>query len=60
MTTKKKHEIIEALESSDLKEEDYFDSSVFYYLSGRFPDLTISQCTDIVDIIRQKFMDDNC
>lgn len=36
-----------------LKEDDYFDASVFYYLSGRFPDLTISQCVDVVNCLRQ-------
>lgn len=36
-----------------LKEDDYFDASVFYYLSGRFFDLTISQCVDVVNCLRQ-------
>ncbi len=38
---------------SHLKENDYFDTNVFYYMAGRFPDLTISQCADIVNRLRE-------
>lgn len=41
-------------ENQSLKEEDYFKSAVFYYLAGRYPDLSISQCADIVDQLRKE------
>lgn len=50
----KTDEIIKILHGeSDLKPDDYFDTSVFYYLAGRFPDLTIRQCTEIIGKIRE-------
>lgn len=52
----KRNDIIETLLKSNLKEDDFYNSSVFYYLAGRFPDLTISQCVDIVDTVREKFI----
>lgn len=57
MPTKKEYEVIKTLTESGLREEDYFDSPVFYYLAGAFPDLSIGQCVKIVDIMRQKFVD---
>jgi hypothetical protein len=48
-------EIVKVIVSeTHLKEDDYFDTSVFYYLSGRFPGLTISQCTNIVNCLRKE------
>ncbi len=49
-------EIAKEILESHLKEDDYFDTTIFYYLSGRFPDLTIKQCTDIVDYLRKKII----
>lgn len=40
-------------ETSKLTMEDYFTSSLFYYLAGRFPDLTISRCADVANLIRK-------
>lgn len=40
-------------EASNLTMEDYFTSSLFYYFAGRFPNLTISRCADISDLIRK-------
>ena len=49
------NEIVKIIVSeTHLKEDDYFDASVFYYLSGRFPDLTINQCINIVDRLRKE------
>lgn len=47
-------EILRDLFESHLKEEDFFSTSVFYYLAGRFPDLTINECVDIVDQARKE------
>lgn len=50
----KMNEILRDLFESHLKEEDFFSTSVFYYLAGRFPDLTINECVDIVDQARKE------
>lgn len=39
-------------DESQLHEDAYFDTPIFYYLSARFPDLTIKECTEIVNQIR--------
>lgn len=44
------------LKKSNLKEDDYFDTTIFYYLAGRFPDLTIKECMEVVDLLRQNFI----
>jgi len=41
-------------EESGVREEDYFSSPIFYYLAGRFPNLTISQCVEIVNRVQNK------
>lgn len=41
---------------SHLKTEDYFTSVIFYYLAGRFPDMSIDRCARIVDMIRQTIL----
>lgn len=46
----------ELLEKSHLTKEDYFNGIVFFYLSGRYPDLTIRQSTDIVEFAREKLL----
>ncbi len=35
-----------------LKEDDYYTTCVFSYMCGRFPDLTIKTCFEVVDQIR--------
>ncbi len=39
-----------------LSEDDFYRPTVFYYLAGRFPDLTISQCVDAVGLIRKRII----
>lgn len=41
---------------SHLTKNDYFDSNVFYYISGRYPDITIEQAANVVENIRNKIM----
>lgn len=41
-------------EESGVREDDYFSSPIFYYLAGRFPNLTISQCVEIVNRVQNK------
>lgn len=41
-------ELIDAIKKSHLKEDDLHSSTVFWYLSGYCPDLTIRQCVDVV------------
>lgn len=50
------NDVINLLEKSHLEKVDYFNSPVFYYLAGAFPDLTIAQCAEVVDIMRQRFV----
>lgn len=47
------------LEKSHLTIDDYFSGTVFFYLSGRYPDLTISQSADIVELVRKEFLDNH-
>lgn len=46
--------ISEIKENSCLTEDDYFTSVVFYYLSGRYPRMPISECTCVVDELRKR------
>ena len=56
----KTDEIIKIVyEESGLIREDYFNTTVFYYLSGRFPDLTIRQCTEIITQIHDKMLEEH-
>lgn len=50
------NEIVKTVYDSHLKEDDYFDSAIFFYLAGRFPDLTIKQCTEVVEQIRDNLL----
>lgn len=47
-------EIVKIVSESHLKRDDYFDAAIFYYMSGRFPDLTISECVEVVDRVRKE------
>lgn len=42
------------IKEGSLKEDDFFGSAVFYRLAGRYPDLSILHCTDVVDQIRDE------
>lgn len=44
------------LEKSHLNESDYFNSNVFFYLAGRYPDLTIEQAVHVVELAREKLV----
>lgn len=52
--TMKTEEIIKIIEESFLTEDDYFNTKIFYFMAGRFPDLAISHCMDIIEQIREK------
>lgn len=51
-------EIIEIIKKSHLKTEDYFETTIFYYMAGRFPNLTICECTEIIEEIRNKIINE--
>lgn len=53
-----KDEIIEIIKKSHLKTGDYFETAIFYYMAGRFPDLTIYECTEIIEEIRRRIVDE--
>lgn len=42
------------LTECNLIESDFFGSAAFFYLSGRFPELTIAQCADAISTIRRR------
>lgn len=44
------------LELPIIKEEDIFNAAIFYYMAGRFPNMKISKCTEIVDEIRTEIL----
>lgn len=44
----------EVMEESRLRYIDYYGSTCFYYLGGRYPDLSISDCVDLIDMIRDR------
>ncbi|MEZ3435702.1 MAG: hypothetical protein K1W34_14000 [Lachnospiraceae bacterium] len=48
----------DVFEKSHLCEKDYFETSVFFYLSGRYPDLTIKQAVDVVELLRDEMIDE--
>lgn len=39
----------------NFSKDDLYSSSLFYYLADRFPDLTIRQCVDAVQCLRDVF-----
>lgn len=43
-------------EKFDFKEDDSFDTRIFYYLCGRYPDLSIRRCVEIVEHMRKELM----
>lgn len=47
------------LEEGELKEDDFFDASVFFYLSGRYPDLSIYRCVEVVQHIRKDILQED-
>lgn len=51
-----KAEILKDVSTSHLKERVFFDTSVFYYLSGRYPDLSICRCVEIVEHLRNEII----
>lgn len=42
------------IKEGSLKEDDIFGSAVFYRLAGRYSDLSILHCVDVVDQIRNE------
>lgn len=51
-----KAEILKDVSTSHLKERDFFDTSVFYYLCGLYPDLSIRRCVEIVEHLRDEII----
>lgn len=45
-----------ALREERLKRDDFFSSSVFYFLAGCFPDLSMETCCYAVDEVRDKLI----
>lgn len=41
------------INEGELKEDDFFDASVFFYLSGRYPNLSIHRCVEVVEHFRK-------
>lgn len=55
MSKEKMEEIVkQVMTESHLRYIDYYESGCFYYLSGRYPDLSISDCVDVIDMIRDR------
>lgn len=50
------NKLVEHLLTSRLIKNDFLTATVFFYLAGRFPDLTIAQCADAVEIIRDRLI----
>lgn len=49
------NELIQFLLSQEILKDDYFyDGSIYYYLACVFPDLPVKQCTEAVQAIREK------
>lgn len=44
------------IKECSLKEDDFFDSAVFYYLAGLYPDLSILRCVQLVDQFRVEIL----
>ncbi len=49
-----RYKIVKDIFESHLKKNNYFDASIFYYLAGRFPDLTIKECVDIAEQVQKE------
>lgn len=55
MTREKMEEIVkQVMAESQLRYVDYYEAACFYYLAGRYPDLSISDCVDLIDMIRDR------
>lgn len=48
----------DVFKNSHLHKDDYFETSVFFYLSGKYPDLTIRQTVDVVKLLWDKTLDE--
>lgn len=46
-----------ALKEERLRREDFFNGTVFYFLAGRFPNLSMEMCCDAVVEVRDKLME---
>lgn len=44
------------IEFSHLSEDDMFTTVLFYYLAGRFPEMTIAEAASLSDEIRSKLL----
>lgn len=44
------------IKEGSLREDDFFESAVFYRLSGRFPDLSILHCVHVVEQLRTEIL----
>lgn len=44
------------IKEGSLKEDDFFETVVFYYLAGRYPDLSLCRCVQLVDQLRAEIL----
>lgn len=55
------NQVVEKLESAlrekKLRREDFFKGTVFYYLAGCFPNLSMEMCCDAVAEVRDKLLE---
>lgn len=57
MSNKRVKELKEVLRrAKHMKEDDYFSSSVFYYLAGYYPDMRLGDCSEIISEIRDEII----
>lgn len=54
MSKEKMEEIVKAIMASNRKWTFYYDTTYFYYMALKYPDLSISDCVDILDTIRHR------
>lgn len=54
MSKKTMEEMVKEVMSSHLKWTDYYGSGCFYYLAGRYPNLSINECIELIDMIKDR------
>lgn len=47
-------EVVREVRASFVSEESFFESSIFYYMSGRYPDMAIKDCVYVVNQLRSE------
>lgn len=55
MSREKMDEIVkQVMAESQLRYADYYGVACFYYLVVRYPDLSISDCFDVINMIKDR------